>query len=334
MPSSSAGGDTGQHADQGIQHCSAQAQGAQRRATQAQGAQRRATQAQGAQRRATLIGATTVLNWALLAALTQLAGPVPPFLLTSLAFAIAFICFAVYLGVRGESLFAAMRQPPHIWLLGVVGLFGYHALYFVAQQNAPPANAGLISYLWPLLIVLFVALLPGERLRAIHVLGSLLGFCGAALLIGGDVDAGGSTLGYLAAFACAFLWSGYSVLSRATSHVPTAAVGGFCLATAVLAGACHLAFETTRWPEGIAWLGVIGLGLGPVGSAFFTWDIGVKRGDLRLLGLLSYFTPLLSTLVLVVTGYAQATVWLGLAALLITLGMLIGSGWVGRLRSR
>ncbi|MCK0745271.1 aromatic amino acid exporter YddG [Chromohalobacter nigrandesensis] len=281
-----------------------------------------------ASRRATLIGATTVLNWALLAALTQLAGPVPPFLLTALAFGLAFVCFMVWLRVRGESLRAPLRQPPRVWALGVGGLFGYHALYFVAQQNAPPANAGLISYLWPLLIVLFVALLPGERLRVRHVVGALLGFVGAALLVGGDVSASGSALGYVAAFACAFLWSGYSVLSRANRAVPTAAVGGFCLATAILAALCHWLFEPSRWPQGIGWLGVIGLGLGPVGSAFFTWDVGVKHGDLRLLGLLAYFTPLLSTLVLIATGYASATAWLVLAAALITLGMLIGSGWL------
>ncbi|WP_417330583.1 DMT family transporter [Halomonas cupida] len=282
--------------------------------------------------RATLIGATTVANWALLAVLTQVSGPVPPFQLTAMAFAIAFVCFVIWLICKGESPFAAMRQPLPVWALGVIGLFGYHALYFVAQQNAPPANAGLISYLWPLLIVLFVALLPGERLRAIHVIGSLLGLGGAAMLIGGDVDAGGSLVGYAAAFACAFLWSGYSVLSRANRGVPTAAVGGFCLVTAVLAAICHLLVEQTHWPEGIGWLGVIGLGLGPVGSAFFTWDIGVKQGDLRLLGLLSYFTPLLSTLVLIAAGYASPSIWLAGAAVLITLGMLIGSGWIGRRR--
>ncbi|MEC9482589.1 MAG: EamA family transporter [Halomonas sp.] len=280
--------------------------------------------------RATAVGATTILNWALLAALTQLAGPVPPFLLTALAFAIAFVCFAAWLTYRGESLLAPMRQPPRVWLMGVGGLFGYHALYFVAQQNAPPANAGLISYLWPLLIVIFVALLPGERLRTIHVVGGLLGFIGAALLVGGDASDGGNVLGYGAAFACAFVWSGYSVLSRAAKGVPTAAVGGFCLATAVLALVCHVLFEPTRLPQGVGWLGVIGLGLGPVGSAFFTWDVGVKHGDLRLLGLLAYFTPLLSTLVLIVTGYAEPTPLLALAAVLITLGMLVGSGRLGR----
>ncbi|WP_189472674.1 DMT family transporter [Litchfieldella qijiaojingensis] len=283
--------------------------------------------------RATAIGATTVFNWALLAALTQLSGPVPPFLLTALAFSIAFVCFAVWLQWRGASLVAPLRQPFGVWVLGVGGLFGYHALYFVAQQNAPPANAGLISYLWPLLIVLFVALLPGERLKSAHVIGALLGFSGAALLVGGDVNAGGGALGYMAALACAFVWSGYSVLSRVIRDVPTAAVGGFCLVTALLAALCHLLFETTQWPQGVGWLGVIGLGLGPVGSAFFTWDVGVKHGDLRLLGFLAYFTPLLSTLVLIATGYAVPSALLAVAAVLITLGMFIGSGrlrWPGR----
>jgi drug/metabolite transporter (DMT)-like permease len=282
--------------------------------------------------RATAIGATTVLNWSLLAVLAQVSGPVPPFLLTALAFAIAFGCFVAWFAVRGESLMAPLRQPPRVWALGVAGLFGYHALYFVAQQNAPPANAGLISYLWPLLIVLFVALLPGERLKAVHVVGGVLGFAGAALLVGGDATAGGSALGYGAAFACAFLWSGYSVLSRTTRGVPTAAVGGFCLATSILAALCHWLFEPSQWPQGMGWLGVIGLGLGPVGSAFFTWDVGIKHGDLRLLGFLAYFAPLLSTLVLIVAGYAEATPLLGVAALLITAGMLIGSGrirWYG-----
>lgn len=276
--------------------------------------------------KATAIGATTVLNWALLATLTQVAGPVPPFLLTAMAFAIAFGCFAVWLSARGKSITASFRQPLRIWVLGVGGLFGYHALYFIAQQNAPPADAGLISYLWPLLIVVFAVLLPGERLRLYHVVGAIMGFIGASLLVGGGLNGGGNTLGYATAFACAFVWSGYSILSRATRGVPTTSVGGFCLVTALLAGGCHLLFEPTRWPQGIGWLGVIGLGLGPVGSAFFIWDVGVKHGDLRLLGLLVYFTPLLSTGALILAGYARFTPLLLTAAVLITVSMFVGSG--------
>lgn len=285
-------------------------------------------------RRATLWGASTVLSWATLALFTQWAGPVPPFLLTALCFGLAGgLALLVFL-VRGEgpALGEALRQPPAGWLLGVGGLFGYHLCYFVAQQNAPAANAGLISYLWPLLIVIFAGwLLPGERLRGIHLLGGGCGFLGAALLVGPEgLDwAGEYAPGYLAAFAAAFIWGGYSVASRLLARIPTAAVAWNCLGAALLALLCHLAWEPRGWPEGANLWAILALGLGPVGSAFFTWDLGMKRGHVRLLGLLSYATPLLSTLVLIAVGLATASSTLLIAALLICGGALIGSGRLG-----
>jgi len=223
----------------------------------------------------------------------------------------------------------ALRQRPVVWALGVGGLFGYHALYFAALRLAPPAEAGLISYLWPLLIVLFSSLLPGERLRGAHVIGALAGFAGVVVLMvgrGGLEGRAGSWPGYACAFACAFLWSGYSVLSRRFGEVPTDAVAGFCLATAALSLLCHLAFETTIWPTDAAqWLAVLALGLGPVGLAFYVWDIGVKRGDIRFLGVASYAAPVLSTLILVLAGYAQATAAVALACVLIVAGALIAT---------
>jgi drug/metabolite transporter (DMT)-like permease len=132
--------------------------------------------------------------------------------------------------------------------------------------------------------------------------------------------------GYSAAFCAAFVWSGYSVLSRRFAAVPTAAVAGFCSMTALLAALCHLGLETTVWPENTAqWLAVLALGVGPVGIAFYAWDIGVKRGDIRLLGVASYAAPILSTVALVLAGYAEASTTLGLAAVLIAGGGLLAS---------
>jgi drug/metabolite transporter (DMT)-like permease len=233
---------------------------------------------------------------------------------------------------------SALRQPWPVWALGVGGLFGYHALYFAALRLAPPADAGLIAYLWPLLIVLFASLLPGERLTWPPLAGAVLGFAGVASLAwqraGGLTLGGGALPGYLLALCCAFVWSGYSVLSRRFGAVPTDAVAGFCLVTAALAGICHLAFETTVWPTGAGqWLAVLGLGAGPVGAAFYLWDHGVKHGDIRLLGVASYAAPVLSTLILVVAGWAQPTLWLGLATLLIVGGALLAT-FGGRLSAR
>jgi drug/metabolite transporter (DMT)-like permease len=223
----------------------------------------------------------------------------------------------------------ALRQPLAAWVVGVGGLFGYHALYFLALRFAPPAEAGLLNYLWPLLIVLFSALLPGERLALHHVIGAVLGLAGTALLLARADVATVSTEhipGLAAAFCAAFVWAGYSVMSRRFAAVPTDAVAGFCLVTALLAALCHFAFEVTVWPQTLLqWMCVIALGLGPVGAAFYTWDIGMKRGDIRLLGVLSYATPLLSTGFLILAGFARPTPVLAISAFLIAGGGLIAA---------
>src|SRR5947199_4717894 len=229
-------------------------------------------------RTATLIGLTAILMWSLLSVLTVATGKIPAFQLAAMTFAIgALVAFASFL--FRPSAFNALRQPLVAWVVGVGGLFGYHALYFLALRFAPPAEAGLLNYLWPLLIVLFSSLLPGERLLAHHIIGALLGLAGTVLLLmgggGGSVEAG-QLPGLAAAFVAAFVWASYSVMSRRLKAVPTDAVAGFCLATALLAALVHGMVETTVWPETIGqWLAIVALGVGPVGAAVFVWCIGI-----------------------------------------------------------
>ncbi len=278
--------------------------------------------------RATLIGGVAVLLWALLALFTTGAAGIPPFQLLAMTFAVAFAVSLVILAARGRDSFAAWRQRPPVWLLGVCGLFGYHFFYFVALGNAPAVDASLIAYLWPLLIVVFSALLPGERLRWFHLAGALLGLAGAALLVtgGGQIAFRGEfALGYLAAIACALTWSSYSVLNRRFGAVPTEVVGGFCGVVALLGLACHLLLESTVPPQGLQWLAILGLGLGPVGAAFFVWDYGTKHGNIQVLGAFSYAAPLLSTLILIAFGQAEATWVVAVACLLIVAGAVLAS---------
>jgi drug/metabolite transporter (DMT)-like permease len=277
---------------------------------------------------ATLIGFSAVIMWAVLALLTDLSGAVPPFQLAAMTFLVGGLLGAITWPLRPGAL-GALRQSWQVWLLGVGGLFGYHFVYFSAIRAAPAAEVSLIAYLWPLFIVVFSSLLPGEKLRGHHILGVLLGLAGAALVItrGESVAlAGGLSRGHMLAFLCAIIWAGYSVLSRRFGKVPTDVVTGFCLATSFLAALAHLTFEETVWPgTGGQWLAVLALGLMPVGAAFYTWDYGVKHGDIMALGASSYLSPLLSIIALVLAGRAPLHWSVAGACVLIVLGAVLAA---------
>lgn len=282
-----------------------------------------------AARRATAIGALAVLIWATLAPLTTLSGAIPPFQMVAVSF---FLAGGIALTVgwaRGERLRVHLKYPPKAWALGVGGLFGYHFLIFLALKSAPAIEANLINYLWPLLIVLFSALLPGERLRWWHVFGALLGLGGTVLIVGVRPDgafAGRSWFGYGAALAAALTWSSYSVLSRRFAHVPTSAVGPFLVVAGALATLCHILWEPTSWPQNaVQWGAVIGLGIGPAGGAFFVWDYGIKHGDICILGALAYGAPLMSTALLIALGEGALTLRIVAAALMIVGGAALAS---------
>jgi drug/metabolite transporter (DMT)-like permease len=277
--------------------------------------------------RATLTGFSAILMWSFLALFTAASGKMPPFQLSAICFAIGSLPGLIVLALRPERV-KLLRQPAKVWITGIAGLFGYHFLYFTALRNAPAVEAGLIAYLWPLLIVVGSALLPGERLRWYHVVGAIAGLAGTMLIVGrnGFHFDGAYGLGYGAAFLCAFTWSGYSLLTRRFGSVSTDVVTGFCLATSILSLVCHMAIETTIWPETpFQWTAVVGLGLFPVGAAFYAWDYGVKNGDIQILGAASYAAPLLSTLILTLFGFAEPTWGIAIACLLVTGGAVLAA---------
>lgn len=278
--------------------------------------------------RATLIGFSAVVMWALLALFTAASGQVPPFLLAALAFSVA-TAIGLVMRITTGAPETETPVPPMAVVVGIAGLFGYHFFYFTALRNAPAVEASLIAYLWPLLIVLGSALMPGERLGWHHVGGALLGLLGTFIIVtqnGGFSPDSRYALGYGAAAAAALVWSSYSLLSRRYQSVPTGMVTWYCAATAVLALACHLLMEQTIWPATtVEWLAVLGLGLLPVGGAFYTWDYGVKHGHIQVLGASSYAAPLLSTFILIVAGRGEPTVDILAACLLITGGAALAA---------
>ena len=277
--------------------------------------------------RATLIGFTAVLQWALLALFTIGSAPVPPLMLNAMCFAIGGTLGLIWTLANGR-LHVLQTISWKVYAFGTLGLFGAHFLYFTAFRMAPMAETGLIAYLWPLIIVVLSGFLPGERLKPLHILGAFVAFAGAALIVlqGGSTMAANALPGFGVAFLFALVWAGYSVLSRRMGDVPTESVTVFCLAAAGLSAIAHLVLETTVWPQSaLGWASVMALGIGPVGLAFFTWDIGMKRGDIQLLGVASYAAPLLSTLALIAAGITTGSATIFAAAGLIAGGAALAA---------
>lgn len=262
-----------------------------------------------------LAASGAIVLWSTLAALGLSLAHLPPFLLTG--------CALVIGAMPGIAQWRQWRVPLPTLLIGVAGLFGFHFLLFLALRFAPPVEANLVNYLWPLLIVLLTpVLLPGWRLAWAHVLAAVLGFAGAALAIGVAPAAvtERSALGFAFAAGSAIVWACYSLLCRRVTPFSSWAIGGFALASGLLALACHVLFEQPVALRGGELVKLAALGLGPMGAAFYLWDIAMKRGDPRVTGVLAYATPLLSTtLLLLVTG-RPLTPTLALSTLLIVGG--------------
>jgi drug/metabolite transporter (DMT)-like permease len=270
---------------------------------------------------ATALALLTIVQWGFLALLASRLDHIPPLLLTGVALCVG--------GLIASPHYRSWRLPWRTFAVGVYGLFGYHFLLFTAFRLAPVVEANLINYLWPLLTVIGTPIFfSGHRLHWFHILGSLAGLAGAVLIVsGGRLELDQVALpGYLCAGGAAIVWSSYSLLTKRLPPFPTPAVGGFCLASGILALLFHILLEAP--PDEVAgsdvfWLLLIGIG--PLGLAFFTWDAALKKGDPRVLGALAYLTPLLSTLALVTFGGLPFTRTTAIAMVLIVAGAMTGS---------
>ena len=269
-----------------------------------------------------LAALAAVVLWSSLAALATLLPQIPPFLKTGIGLMIGSL-LALPLAKFDLS---QLRVNWKILVLGVYGLFGYHAALFLALETAPSVQANLVNYLWPLMIILLAPIfIRPSKLSIRMIIAAVIGFAGAAIaVLSGGAANGGFETGYVFALIAAIVWATYTLGTKVIGAFPTAAVGLFAFVAGALALVAHLLFEPAVSIQMTDWPLLVMLGIGPLGAAFYFWDYAIKHGNPQQVGLLSFLTPLLSTSLLVVVTGAALSPLLLLSAGLIVAGALLG----------
>jgi drug/metabolite transporter (DMT)-like permease len=269
---------------------------------------------------ATMLGLLAILLWGMLALLGNLAETIPPFQLLSICFAISGSLLFIKRAIYRQPLLKKASLTRNQWLIGIAGLFGFHLCYFIALRHAPAIDVSIIVYLWPLLLTVLVA---KKRQRSLAILGGSIGFTGIIVLVSknASISINETTyVGYLLALICALIWSSYSwYLSKSKNHVDD--IGWLSIAVAIFAIAAHFIFEDTKTSMNLSeWMGILLLGVGPAGGAFYLWEYGLKHGNTRLIASCSFAAPLISSVVLSLAGLNPWSIQIIISLLMILLG--------------
>ncbi|KTD14301.1 EamA family transporter [Legionella israelensis] len=272
----------------------------------------------------TWIGYTALVFWALAAPFAVRIKNIPVFETLTIVFTVSFLFSATRLTLLKQ--WSKLKQPWLLWLIGFLGIYGNDLLYLAAFKHAPAAQADLINYLWPVIVILFTGLLPDEKLSLRHIIAASMGFAGVFVLINKNGQGFDSQylFGYILAFLDAIVWSVYTLVARRYGKSPVEMIGMYCGVGALCSLIIHFYFEPHYLPTGSQWIILIMMGMTTQCLAYFFWDFGIKRGDFKLLSILSYGNPILSIGFLIFFGMAEPTIELIIACLLVTAGGIIG----------
>jgi len=278
--------------------------------------------------RGNLSGLLTIIMWSASGLLLALTQGLPAFELALFTLPFPFIVTAIRWHLRGEDWKQHFRHPWYVYAVGTLGLGGYTILWYLGFKNAPVFQANLLNYMWPFLILLFSALLLRQKLTWMQGLGTCFALAGLLLLF---TEKGGVDLsegirfhhkyiwGYLSALGGAVVWALYSVLVRKIPSFGNDVIAVCCLYAGLPILIAHLLLEEFVIPANkFAWIGLVGLLLTRVSYLF--WNFAMKNGRIETVVSISYFTPIFSSMLLIVFQYAQNV---GTSALLILCGCLI-----------
>lgn len=268
----------------------------------------------------TLIGYLGLVCWSISPVLAALVKTIPTFEILTISLGVSFAISLVYI-IKFNLWEEIFSQPWYIWIIGILGVYGNDIFYIEASKHARVEHVGLICYLWPVVVILLSSFFPSEKIKLHHFLSVIIGFC-AVLTIqasgASDINAN-YFLGYLYALLGVFAWSMFVVFSRIFKQTPPYILGMFFGFGMLFSCFMHFNMEEFVIPNISQALVLLIMGIFTHGLAYYLWDIGIKKGDFKLLTVLSFSNPLLSIVFLMILGLASFSINLIFACMLVVL---------------
>ncbi|EMF0916269.1 aromatic amino acid DMT transporter YddG [Providencia stuartii] len=283
------------------------------------------------QHAATFYGVVSILLWSTIVGLVRSAsenfGAVGG---AALIYSLGTAILVVFMG------FPKIRAYPKRYLIWGTLLFVSYEMCFVlalglAKDRQQAIELGMVNYLWPSFTIALAVLFNRQRFTLLLGIGLLLAFAGLIWVISGDQpisvaviadNISSNPLSYLLVFIGAVLWALYSNVTKRISGGHNGMVLFFLL-TAI--GLWILFVFEPNKQFNISWHSITLLLVASLatGGANALWTLAVIRGNVALLGTLSYFTPVISTAFSSILLSTALTLGFWQGVVMVTLGSII-----------
>ncbi len=255
----------------------------------------------------TLIGCFALILWSLSALFVIQVSNLPLFEILTCTFGAGFLF--IFTKVAYCRQWSRLKVPRELWYTGLLGTGVNSSLFVAAFQHAPAIQIDLLSYLWPIAVMIGLTWQKKSPFQPHHWIAACLGFSAVYLLFAKNTMPflWQYTTGYLLIMLDVILWAVYVTISHQQGGYHSEYIGFCCGISALFMAAFHFCFEQTIPPTTTQWLLLILMGGSLEGLAYYCWDIGIKRGYFPLLTILSYFSPILSATWLILAKKAPFT---------------------------
>ncbi len=212
-----------------------------------------------------------------------------------------FACLALFfLNLFSGKLKLLRTYTPKDFLvsaaIGLPGTFFYNIFYYFGASQMPASQAFIINYLWPIMSLIFAAIILKEKLTLRNIFAICLSFLGIVVLIFGSLGEQKSAflIGAISCFLAAVSYGIFTVLNKKYTYDKTLSMMTNYLVTFVLTTIINAMSNKLFLPDmlqsiGIAWNGIFAMAV-----ADTLWILALSGGATGKISNLAYITPFLS----------------------------------------